>query len=84
MTDHEVEIESSVRRSLRTADRFDNYREITAKFDSKGKCGHDIKKGDRIGYNRNHGCRCTDCWDSWVRENHEADMIELGYMPSCY
>lgn len=60
----------------RKADRFDNYREIAAKFDSTGVCGHPIKKGDRIGYNKAHGCRCTDCWTKWVEENREADAIE--------
>jgi hypothetical protein len=84
LPDYEAEISRQVIRRLKTADRFDNYREITAKFDSTGKCGHSIKKGDRIGYNKDHGCRCSDCWSSWVRENHEADMIENGYMPSFY
>lgn len=32
----------------RDANRFDNYREITAKFDSTGKCGHAIKKGPNL------------------------------------
>lgn len=78
------EISGSVMRRLRHADRFDNYREITAKFDSVGACGHQIHKGDRIGWNRGHGARCADCWATWSAENREADMIEAGYMPSCY
>ena len=81
--EHEI-ISQSVRRSLRTADRFSNYREITAKFDSTGKCGHPIKKGDRIGYNKNHGCHCSSCWSKWVAENREADAIESGYMPDVW
>ena len=84
LPDYEAEIASSVRRRLKTADRFDNYREITAKFDSTGKCGHEIKKGDRIGYNRNHGCHCSSCWFKWSAENREADAIESGYMPSVW
>lgn len=74
-------------------DRFYNYREITARFDSTSNAcgakvgGHEVKKGDRIGYNRS--CRpakvmCTACWDRWVAENQEADAIESGYMPQCW
>jgi hypothetical protein len=84
LPDYESEIASSVSRRLRTADRFDNYREITAKFDSVGKCGHPIKKGDRIGYNRNFRPPCAACWAKWVTENREADAIESGYMPSVW
>ena len=82
MNDQYDEISATVYRQLRTADRFDNYREITAKFNSTGKCGHPIKKGDRIGWNKSHGCRCSSCWSSWVSENREADMVEQGYMNS--
>lgn len=82
--DYEAETVARVSRNLRTADRFDNYREITAKFDSTGKCGHSIKKGDRIGWNKIHGCHCSSCWSKWVAENREADMIESGYMNSCW
>ena len=71
-----------INRQLKTADRFDNYREISAKFNSTGTCGHQIKKGDQIGYNRNHGCRCASCWSTWKAENREADMVERGEM-SC-
>lgn len=62
----------------RSADRFDNYREITAKFDSLGKCGHQIKRGDRIGYHRTHGCQCADCWARWSAENAEAAQYEAS------
>ena len=78
------EISANVNRMLKSADRFDNYREITAKFDSTGKCGHPIKKGDTIGWNKRHGCYCSACWSKWVAENREADAIEAGYMPSCW
>lgn len=84
LPDYEAEISRQVVRRLKTADRFDNYREITAKFDSIGKCGHEIKKGDRIGWNKHHGCRCSSCWSRWVAENREADAIESGYMPSVW
>jgi hypothetical protein len=68
----------------RNANRFDTYREITAKLDSTGKCGHAIKKGDRIGWHPKHGAYCTACWTRWVAENREADAIEAGYLPSCF
>jgi hypothetical protein len=80
--DPEPEITASVNRQLSKADRFDNYREIKAKFDSTGACGHAIKKGDRIGWNKKFGCRCSNCWSKWVAENQEADAIEQGYMNS--
>ncbi len=57
-------------------DRFQNYRTITAKFASIGKCGHPIAKGDTIGYHRIHGCQCPACWQRWTAENQEADMLE--------
>lgn len=82
--DPEPETTARINRQLRTANRFDNYREITAKFDSTGECGHPIKKGDRIGWNKRHGCQCANCWSRWVAENREADAIEAGYMPSCW
>ena len=65
--------------------RFYDYREITAKFDSKStSCGsavggHAIKKGDAIGYARKGSqshVHCKDCWRSWVAENAEADYLE--------
>lgn len=59
--------------------RFDDYREITAKFASTGKCGHEIRKGDRIGYNRQDGCYCAGCWRTWVAENRAADEDERFY-----
>ena len=66
--------------------RFYDFGEISAKFASKGTCGHDIKKGDRIGYGR-RGRRgkaetcCPSCWSAWVNENAEADMMEQN---NCY
>ena len=35
--------------------RFNDYREIVARFDSIGACGHPVKKGDEVGYNRRGG-----------------------------
>jgi hypothetical protein len=68
-----------MRYGSRNADRFDNYAEISAKFDSVAKCGHPVKVGDRIGYHRAHGVRCADCWRVWCAENAEAAMMERGY-----
>lgn len=70
-----------------SAPRFHDYREITARFDSTGSCGHPIKQGDRIGYARKHGqshTSCASCWSKWVSENREADAIESGQMTSCW
>ena len=65
--------------------RFNDYREITARFDSTGACGHPIRKGDRIGWaRRTRETRCTACWDTWCAENAEADAIESGYMPTVW
>ena len=67
--------------------RFYDYREITAKFDSTGTCGHDIKQGQVIGYcrrNRKSYTQCAACWQKWVAENQEADAIESGYINNCW
>ena len=73
------DISAGVRRSLRTADRFDNYRAIAAKFASAGTCGHPIKEGDNIGYSRHHGTRCAACWAAWSAENAAAAQDEELY-----
>ena len=73
------DISAGVRRSLRTADRFDNYRQIAAKFASTGTCGHAIKKGETIGYSRLHGTRCAACWSQWAGENAAAAQDEELY-----
>ena len=59
--------------------RFSNYREIAAKFPSTGRCGHPIRKGDRIGWNRTHGVVCGPCWEKWQSENAAADFDEQQY-----
>lgn len=60
-------------RNDRNADRFDNYSEINARFASTGTCGHDIAKGDRIGWHRGlKKTQCADCWARWCTENAEA------------
>ena len=65
----------------RFADRFDNYREIDARFASTGSCGHPISKGDRIGYHPSlKKTQCSDCWRRWTNENAEAEMMERGCM----
>lgn len=49
---------------------FDRFSEITAKFDSVAtSCGHQIKKGDKIGYARTRSQShtvCADCWWAWL------------------
>jgi hypothetical protein len=66
------------------SDRFDNYREIEARYTAVGSCGHDIRKGDRIGWNpRAHRTQCVACWARWVTENAEAAAIEAGNVPNC-
>lgn len=68
-------------------DRFSNYREIEARFDSTATCGHQVRKGDRIGFNgriKPAGVQCPACWAKWATENSEADAVEAGYLPSCY
>lgn len=62
-----------------SADRFPNYVDISARFDSVGTCGHPIEKGDRIGWNRKvKKTMCADCWAAWVEENRQADLAERG------
>jgi len=66
------------------ADRFPYYRGILARCDSVGSCGHDIRKGERIGWNpRVRKTQCAACWRVWVAENAEADAIEAGHIPNC-
>lgn len=61
----------------RRADRFSNYRQITAKYSSTGSCGHQISPGDVIGYHPElKKAQCADCWHKWSAENAEADRIE--------
>lgn len=62
--------------------RFSDYREIMARFDSVGSCGHKIKAGDRIGWAKRGGqsrTECADCWGRWCRENQAADFDEMQY-----
>ena len=64
-------------RNTGSADRFENYREIDARFASTGSCGHTIAKGDRIGWHpRLKKTQCADCWARWVAANAEADEQE--------
>ena len=66
--------------------RFDDFREITAKFDNTLTCGHAAKAGDRIGWSGRRGrdgasraetC-CAACWLKWCDENREAAAYEQG------
>lgn len=71
--------------SLRTpivvsAVRFSDFRGIAARFASVGTCGHEIEKGDSIGYApRSQQTSCADCWRSWSYENAEADLCEQNF-----
>jgi len=69
------------RRNSGYADRFYNYREIEARFAASGTCGHDIAKGDRIGWHpKLKKTQCASCWSRWCAENVEADMLERGWL----
>lgn len=69
----------------RNINNFDFYREISARFNSTATCGHEVKKGEIIGYNpRNKKTQCSNCWARWVAENREADAIEAGYLPQVW
>ena len=58
-------------------DRFDDYRQIVARFPSRCNCGQGIKKGDLIGYNfKAKKQLCAGCWSKWVGENREAELHE--------
>jgi len=62
-----------------SAERFDNYREITAKRAGDATCGHVILVGDPIGWNpRTKNTQCDACWARWTRENIEAEQAERG------
>jgi len=68
----------------RSADGFSNYREIEARFNSTGTCGHEIHKGDRIGWHpKLKKTQCADCWARWVDENAETDIQEREYERIC-
>lgn len=61
----------------RDNDRFDNYREIRAKYASTDRYGNEIKKGDLIGYNpQNKKVIAKDAWSKWVYENRSAQAYE--------
>jgi hypothetical protein len=64
-------------------DRYDNYRQITARFAGQATCGHPIRKGDVIGWNvRLHKTQCADCWRKWSAEVREEAAAEAGI--PCY
>jgi len=77
-------VAARINRQLSRANRFDNYRELTAKYPGTcNQCKGKVKKGDRVGWNKRYGVVCPTCWNKWVAENAEADAIEAGYMPQC-
>lgn len=65
----------------RNQNRFDNYREITARYPSTGACGHNIKPGDLIGWHSRHGACCADCWRQWSADNANAAAYESNLGP---
>jgi len=68
-----------------SADRFDNYGTIEARFNSVGACGHPIHRGELIGYNRrNRKTMCAECWHKWQAENAEADYLEANPSACCW
>lgn len=68
--------------------RFNDYREITAKYAGKSTAcgskvgGHEITIGDLIGHWFGKGgisptkTMCAACWSSWCCENQAADYDE--------
>lgn len=65
---------------MASRDTFDYYREIVARKDQPASCGHHIKAGDRIGYNRHtRRDKCAACWLRWVAEVDEARARERGF-----
>lgn len=69
------------RRTRGAADLFENYREIEATYPSSASCGHDVFKGDRIGWHPGlKKAKCAACWAAWVAENAEADALERSGM----
>ena len=65
--------------------KFNDYRTIAAKFDSTANCGHQVRKGDQIGYAKpRYGeakVKCAECWRKWQVEvaQDAGDM-----MAGCY
>ena len=68
--------------------RFSDFREIAAKFDSVStdcgakEGGHNIRKGETIGYAFKGHTVCPACWSDWCRENAQDDFDErfgFGY-----
>lgn len=64
----------------RNADRFNNYREMIARYTGKCSCGATIKPGQVMGYHAGlKKGKCAHCWQSWSAENREADMYEAQH-----
>lgn len=64
-------------RQSRTDDRFNNYRELTARRAETASCGHVVKAGDRIGWHPAlKRAKCAGCWERWKAENAAADFDE--------
>lgn len=53
---------------------------IQAKFDSTGTCGHPIKKGDRIGWDKYKRLTiCKECTEQHERDTAAADFDQMVY-----
>lgn len=68
-----------------SARNFNQYRELVAKFDSAGTCGHPIARGDVIGFSRlgrwsSPQTQCAQCWDAWKRSvaSDDFDAAQMG------
>jgi hypothetical protein len=58
--------------------RFDDLREMTARFASMGACGHAIKQGERIAYGRG-AAYCETCYRKWASEVQEENDYSDRY-----
>lgn len=64
---------------------YNQYREIAARFESKGTCGHEIHKGDVIGYSPaprkwlDAETQCAECWRKWSADVANEQEYCNGY-----
>ena len=64
---------------------FNDYRVITARYESKCKCGESTKAGDLIAYAKGAPVKCMNCYNAWADEvKQEGDLCDrnmerMGY-----
>lgn len=64
---------------------YDDYRVITARYESKCKCGEVTKTGGQIAYAKGAPIKCMNCYNAWGDEvREEGDMCDrnmerMGY-----